>query len=79
MTLSEDSKKKIKVALATYLDSCQQKKEIDENLKEVFKEVSDILEKKPAIVRKVFSNLKKKYDTGVDDLQELFEVFSAIE
>jgi len=79
LTLSEDSKKKLKADLASYLDHFQQIKEIQNSLKEVIKDAAEILEKKPATVRKVFANLKKKYETGNDELEDLFAVVSAME
>ncbi len=79
LNLSEDSKKKLKIALANYLDCHQQIKEIRETIKMEIKEASELLEKKPGVISKVFANLKRKYETGKDDLEDLFEVVNALD
>jgi hypothetical protein len=79
MIVSEDAKKKMKNLLASYLDHEQEKKEIAENEKAIFKEAAELAEKKPAAIRKKFGELKKRYETGKDDstdLAELDEFFS---
>jgi len=79
MIISEDSKKKLKADLASYLDHHDQIKEIKESLKDVIKDAADVLEKKPAVVSKAFAVLKKRYEKGSGDLDELMEVVSAFE
>lgn len=72
--ISEDTKKKLKALLASYLDHQEEMKSIRDNVSDIIKDAADLLEKKPAAVRKAFTALKKRYETGEDETDDFFTI-----
>lgn len=79
MVLDEDKKKQLKGIFTSFLDLEDQKKEIADQQKDLKEEAANILEVKKGIVAKIFSYMKKKYEKGDDELEQIYELMELIE
>jgi len=69
--ISKEDKERIKVLFNEWMDRMDARTAINDEIKEMKKEVADILNVKTAVVTKLFSYLSKIYSGGDDELEEL--------
>jgi endonuclease I len=79
LILDEDKKKELKGIFTSFLDLEDQKKDISNQEKDLKDEAASILEVKKGIVAKIFSYMKKKYEKGEDELEQIYEIMEQIE
>lgn len=79
MQLDEESKKRLKEIFSSFLDLEDQKKDIADQQKDLKEEAAQLLEVKKGIVGKIFTYLKKKYEGGEDELEQIYEVVEQIQ
>lgn len=72
--LGEDEKKRVKAIFSEFLDIEEQKRQLLDSQKDLKEEVSQILSLKKGLVSKLFSFLKKKYENGENELEQIYEV-----
>lgn len=71
----DDSKRQeLKGIFTSFLDLEDQKKDIAEQQKDLKEEAAGILEVKKGLVSKIFSYMKKKYEGGEDELEQIYEI-----
>ena len=79
MVLDEEKKSQLKVIFSSFLDLEDQKKELAQQQKDLKNEAAAILEVKKGIIAKIFSYMKKKYEKGEDELEQIYELMELIE
>jgi uncharacterized protein (UPF0335 family) len=72
--MDEGSKKRLQALFDAYLDLLENRKDINDQIKDIVEEASEISGKKKGLVRKVFSFLKKKVEDGDDELDDITEL-----
>ena len=76
--LSEVDKSKIKSIFSEYLDLLESRQTINEQVKDLVEEVSNISNIKKKTIRKAFTYLKKQYESGEDELDEISTLITEI-
>lgn len=77
--LDVNDKKRVKEFFSDYLDSIDSRKQINDNIKVLKEEVAKIFDSKVAKVTKLFSFMRKKYEDGVDEIDEIGEMMLDLE
>jgi hypothetical protein len=77
--LDEENKKRVKHLFNEYLDLLDNRKEINDQIKEAISQVAEITNVKKSIISKTFSFLRKKHDDGIDELEDITVLVDDIE
>jgi len=77
--LDPETKKKVKACFSEWLEVQDQRKSLSETNKDLLKEVASDLNTKPKLVNNLFKYLKKKFEEGSDELDQLSELFLEME
>ena len=72
--MDDGSKKRVKALFDSYLDLLENRSDINEQIKDIIEEVSQLSGKNKTLVRKTFSFMKKKYESGDDELDDITEL-----
>jgi len=69
--MDDGTKKKVKVLFSTYLDLLENRKDINDQVSDLVKEISELTDEKKPLIRKMLTFWKKKYEDGLDELDDL--------
>ena len=72
--MDDGSKKRVKALFDAYLDLLENRKDLNDQIKDIIDEASQLSSKSKILVRKTFSFLKKKLESGDDELDEIAEL-----
>lgn len=79
MNINDEDKSRLKEIFSSFMDLEDQKKELGEQQKDLKDEASRILEVKKGVVSKIFGYMKKKYEKGDDELEQIYEIMEQVE
>ena len=79
MNINDDDKGRLKEIFSSFMDLEDQKKELGEQQKDLKDEAARILEVKKGVVSKIFTYMKKKYEGGEDELEQIYEIMEQVE
>lgn len=77
--LDENGKERVKALFSEYMELLDNRKQLNDQIKELMESVAELFNVKKALVAKVFSFLKKKYEDGSDELDDIVTIFQEIE
>jgi hypothetical protein len=72
--MDDGSRKRLKQIFDAYLDLLENRKDINDQIKDLVEEASELTGKKKGLVRKVFTFMKKKFEDGDDELDDITEL-----
>ena len=79
MVIDPNDKNRVKELFSSWMENKDQVKQINDNNKDLVKDVSDILNVKTKTVNKLFTFLKQRMDNGEDEIETLSEIITSIE
>lgn len=77
--MDQSDKNRVKELFTEWLEVQDTRKQLNKNSKDIMDEASSILEVKSAAVTKLFKNLQKQVEEGVDELGRLSEIAMELE
>lgn len=77
--LEIEDKKRIKELFSEYLDVSDSRTQLNKNATDIKKDVADILSIKTKQVTKLFSCMKKLYEDGENELEDLSNIIKDIQ
>lgn len=77
--MDQSDKNRIKELFTEWLEVQDTRKQLNKNNKDLVDEAGSILEVKAGAVGKLFKNLQKRVEEGVDELGKLSEIASELE
>lgn len=77
--MDDGSRKRIKALFDAYLDLLENRGDINDQIKDVIDEASTLSGKQKTLVRKTFAFMRKKYESGDDELDDITELAMEME
>lgn len=72
--MDDGSKKRVKALFDSYLDLLENRSDINDQIKDIIEEASQLSGKNKTLVRKTFTFLRKKFESGDDELDDITEL-----
>ena len=72
--MDDGSKKRVKVLFDAYLDLLENRGDLNDQIKDIIDEAATLSGKNKTLVRKVFTFLRKKFESGDDELDDITEL-----
>ena len=77
--MDDGSKKRVKALFDSYLDLLENRGDINDQIKDVIDEAAQLSGKSKTLVRKTFTFMRKKYESGDDELDDITELAMEME
>jgi uncharacterized protein (UPF0335 family) len=77
--MDDGSKKRVKVLFDAYLDLLENRRDLNDQIKDIIDEAATLSGKNKTLVRKVFTFLRKKFESGDDELDDITELAMEME
>jgi uncharacterized protein (UPF0335 family) len=77
--MDDGSKKRVKVLFDAYLDLLENRGDLNDQIKDIIDEAATLSGKNKTLVRKVFTFLRKKFESGDDELDDITELAMEME
>ena len=77
--MDDGSRKRVKALFDAYLDLLENRGDLNDQIKDIIDEASQLSGKQKTLVRKTFSFMRKKYESGDDELDDITELAMEME